>query len=298
MRVRELLSTGRPSFSFEFFPPKDAEGFVSLREALAALHELRPTFVSVTYGAGGQTRRQTLELVAHLRADYGLEPVAHLTCVDASRTELLAVLQRFASAGIENVLALRGDPPVGSGPFAPHPEGLRYASELAALSRQNFGFCLAGACYPEGHVEAPSLQVDIQHLKTKVAAGCEYLITQLFFDNAKYFDFVAKVRAAGIGVPIIPGIMPITNVNQVERFTKMCGATIPEPLLGELRRLRDDHHAVLSLGVAQATAQCLELLHRGAPGVHFYTLNKSPATRTILTALRTAYPPAREPAGS
>jgi len=140
--------------------------------------------------------------------------------------------------------------------------------------------------------------VDLAHLKRKVEAGCEYLITQLFFDNQKYFDFVARVRSAGIGVPIIPGIMPITNVNQIERFTKMCGATIPEPLLSELRRLRDDHHAVLSLGVAHATAQCLELLHRGAPGIHFYTLNKSPATRTILTALRTVYPPAQQPAGS
>jgi methylenetetrahydrofolate reductase (NADPH) len=298
MRIRELLATGRPSFSFEFFPPKDEPGLDLLRAALGSLHELQPTFVSVTYGAGGSTRRQTLELVSTLRRDYGLEPLAHLTCVEASRTELLTVLDGLAAAGIENVLALRGDPPPGSGPFTPHPDGLRYASELAALAKSRHSFCLGGACYPEGHVEAASLDEDLRHLKAKVTAGCEYLITQLFFDNQRFFDFVGKARAAGIGVPIIPGIMPITSVNQVERFTKLCGAAIPEPLLSELRQLRDDHHAVLSLGVAQATAQCLELLHRGAPGIHFYTLNKSPATRTILTALRTVYPPAREPAGS
>ncbi len=298
MRIRELLTTGRPSFSFEFFPPRDEPGFAQLRESLASLRELQPTYVSVTYGAGGSTRQRTIELVAQLRRDYGIEAMAHLTCVGASRSELMSVLERLAEAGIENVLALRGDPPEGRRPFEPHPEGFRYASELAAFARKYFNFCLGGACYPEGHIDAPSPQADLENLQKKVAAGCEFLITQLFFDNQKYFDFVARVRAAGIGVPIIPGIMPITNVSQIERFTKMCGATIPEPLLGELRRLQDDHHAVLSLGVAHATAQCLELLHRGAPGIHFYTLNRSPATRTILTAIRTVYPPARQPAGS
>ncbi len=298
MRIRELLSTGRPSFSFEFFPPKDEAGFAQLRETLASLRDLRPTYVSVTYGAGGSTRQRTIELVTRIRRDYGIEAMAHLTCVGASRSEILAVLECLDEAGVENVLALRGDPPGGTGPFAPHPEGFAYASELAAFARKYFNFCLGGACYPEKHVEAVSLEADIANLQRKVEAGCEFLITQLFFDNQRYFDFVGKVRAAGIGVPIIPGIMPITNVGQIERFTRMCGTTIPEPLLTELHNQREDHHAVLSLGVAQATAQCLELLHRGAPGIHFYTLNKSPATRTILTALRTAYPPARYPAGS
>jgi methylenetetrahydrofolate reductase (NADPH) len=298
MRIRELLSTGRPSFSFEFFPPRDDDGWGQLRATLAALRDLQPTFVSVTYGAGGGARRQTIELVSSLRREHGLEPLAHLTCAGSSRAELLAVLEGLADAGVDNVLTLRGDAPPGSEKFEPHPEGFTFASELAAFARRYFHFCLGGACYPEKHVESSSLEADILHLKHKVAAGCEYLITQLFFDNQKYFDFVGKARAAGIGVPIIPGIMPITNVNQIERFTTICGATIPEPLLGELRRCRDEHHAVLSLGVAHATAQCLELLHRGAPGIHFYTLNKSPAARTILTALRTVYPPAREPAGS
>lgn len=297
MRIRELLTTGRPSFSFEFFPPKDDAGFAQLRETLASLRELRPTYVSVTYGTGGSTRRQTIELVTSLRADYGIEAMAHVTCVNASRDELLRVLEYLDESDIENVLALRGDPP-GAGPFTPHPAGFAHASELAAFTRRYFDFCLGGACYPEKHVEAPSPEADLDNLKHKVEAGCEYLITQLFFDNQRYFDFVGRARAAGIGVPIIPGIMPITNVRQIERFTRQCGATIPEPLRSELRRLQDDPHAVLSLGVAHATAQCVELLQRGAPGIHFYTLNKSPATRTILMAIRTIYPPARYPAAS
>lgn len=298
MRIRELLSTGRPSISFEFFPPKDETGLDALKQSLASLRELRPTYVSVTYGAGGSTRDRTIDLVTHIRREFGIEAMAHLTCVGASRDELYSVMQRLAAAGIENVLTLRGDPPRGDDSFKPHPEGFRYANELAALARSSFRFCLAGACYPEKHVEAASLDTDLQALRRKVDAGCEFLITQLFFDNQRYFDFVARARNAGIGVPIIPGIMPITNVAQVERFTQMCGATIPELLLGELRRLKDDPVAVNAVGVAHATAQCLELLQRGAPGIHFYTLNRSPATRTILTAIRTVWPPARTPAGS
>jgi methylenetetrahydrofolate reductase (NADPH) len=298
MRIRELLSTGRPSFSFEFFPPKDEDGFQRLRETLASLRDLRPTYVSVTYGAGGSTRRKTLDLVSSIRRDYGIEAMAHLTCVGSSRGELLAVLECLNESGVDNVLMLRGDPPRGEEKFEPHPEGFAYASELAAFASRYFNFCMGGACYPEGHVESPSIEADLLHVKKKIAAGCEFLITQLFFDNQFYFDYVSRARSMGIGVPILPGIMPITNFKQVERFTKMCGASIPEPLLSELRDLQDDHHAVLSLGVAHATAQCVELLQRGAPGIHFYTLNKSPATKTILTALRTVYPPARVPAGS
>lgn len=297
MRIRELLAVGRPCISFEFFPPKNEAGFDQLRQTIASLRDLRPTFVSVTYGAGGSTRRQTVELVSHIRQDYGIEAMAHVTCLGASRQELHEILARLANSGIENVLTLRGDPPAGKATFQPHPEGFRYASELAALARQHFRFCLGGACYPEKHPEAPSMDTDIEHLRRKIDAGVEFLISQLFFDNQKYFDFVARARSVGIGVPIIPGIMPITNVKQVERFTQMCGATIPESLLGELRRNEEDPNAVLALGVAHATAQCLELLQRGAPGIHFYTLNKSPAARTILAAIRTVYPPARTPAG-
>jgi methylenetetrahydrofolate reductase (NADPH) len=295
MRIRELLTSGRPAFSFEFFPPK-LENRGQLLETIVALQELKPTYISVTYGAGGSTRDLTVELVGSIKRDYGIETMAHLTCVGASRDDIASVVDRLASAGIENVLALRGDPPRGQTNFAPVPDGFRYGAELAAFIKHRFRLCIAGACYPEKHPECESFDQDLLYLKEKVHAGAEFLITQLFFDNQKYFDFVAKARAIGIGVPIVPGIMPITNLAQVERITKMCGASIPETLLTEMQRVQDKPDAVLALGVAQATAQCLELLHRGAPGIHFYTLNKSAATRMILTAIRTVWPPARYPA--
>lgn len=302
MRIRELLSTGRPSFSFEFFPPKTDTGLEQLRESVRALRDLKPTYVSVTYGAGGSTRDRTIELVAEIQRHYGIEAMAHLTCVGASREEIAAVLDRLRSARVDNVLALRGDPPKGQEKFEQVPGGFRYADELAAFIKSSQPFCLGGACYPEGHVEClgadgqRDLTKDLENLQRKVDAGVEFLITQLFFDNQAYFDFVARARAVGIGVPIIPGIMPITNVDQVRRFTQMCGASIPQTLLQELDRLKGNDDAVLSQGVAYATAQCLDLLQRGAPGIHFYTLNKSSATRTILTALRTIWPPAARPA--
>lgn len=298
MRIRELLGTGRPCFSFEFFPPKTDEGFERLHGALSKLRELNPSYVSVTWGAGGSTRSQTIELVTHMREEHGLEAMAHLTCVGASKDEIRQVLDRLAEAEVENVLLLRGDPPRGETRFVKPEDGFGYATDLIAFAKQSYDFCIGAACYPEGHVECASSELDMFYLKQKVEAGADFLVTQLFFDNQLYFDFVARVRALGIGVPIIPGIMPITNVAQIERFTQMCGATIPQALLSELRLLQDDPHAVLSLGVAHATAQCLELLQRGAPGVHFYTLNKSPATRTILKAIQVAYPPARTPAGT
>jgi methylenetetrahydrofolate reductase (NADPH) len=295
MRIRELLTSGRPAFSFEFFPPKP-ENRGLLLETIVALQELKPTYISVTYGAGGSTRDLTVELVGSIKRDYGIETMAHLTCVGASKDEIASVVDRLASAGIENVLALRGDPPRGQTDFKPVADGFRYGAELAAFIKHRFRLCVAGACYPEKHPECASFDQDLLYLREKVHAGAEFLITQLFFDNQKYFDFVAKARAIGIGVPIVPGIMPITNLAQVERITKMCGASIPETLLTEMQRVQDKPDAVLALGIAQATAQCLELLHRGAPGIHFYTLNKSAATRMILTAIRTVWPPARYPA--
>lgn len=297
MRIRELISSGRPCFSFEFFPPKDEEGFDQLRETLKSLRELRPSFVSVTWGAGGSTRRQTIDLIMQIKKDYGLEVMAHFTCAESSRAETWETMQKFGEGGIENILCLRGDPQRGTIGFEPHPEGFGHANELVEFVHREFDFCIGAACYPEKHVESPSMDLDLYHLKRKAEAGCEFLITQLFFDNQKYFDFVARLRAMGIGIPILPGIMPITNVAQIERFTHMCGASIPHMLMSELKLHQDDPHAVLSLGVAYATAQCLELLQRGAPGIHFYTLNRSPATRTILKAIQTVYPPARTPAG-
>jgi len=303
MRIRQLLSTGRPCFSFEFFPPKTDAGLDSLRESIRALRDLSPTFVSVTYGAGGSTRDRTVALVSEIQRHHGINVMAHLTCVGSSRAELHDVLGRLQFAGIHNVLTLRGDPPKGETRFTPSADGFVYANQLCAFVKENFpDMGLGGACYPEGHVECVDtsgnrdLDRDLAHLARKVEAGCEFLITQLFFDNQQYFDFVARARRAGIAVPIIPGIMPITNVEQVRRFTQMCGASIPAGLLAELDRQKDREDAVLSLGVAYATAQCYDLLSRGAPGIHFYPLNKSAATRTILTSLRTIWPPAIRPA--
>ena len=288
MRIADFFRTGtRPVFSFEFFPPKTEEGHRALLATVAELAKLAPSFVSVTYGAGGSTRDRTIELVTTIKRSTGIETMAHLTCVGSSRTELDAVLDRLEAGGIENVIALRGDPPAGETDFRPHPEGLAHASDLVRMIRAaSRPLCIAAAAYPEGHVEYPSKDVDLGHLVDKVAAGVDVLITQLFFDNRFYFEFVERARAAGVRVPIVPGIMPITNLAQIERFTRMCGATIPRELHARLEPHRDDTDAVARIGVEYATAQCRELLARRAPGVHFYTLNRSDSTRKILEALR------------
>jgi methylenetetrahydrofolate reductase (NADPH) len=287
MKISSLLSRGEPVFSFEFFPPRTEAGDRALLATLAELRRLAPDFVSVTYGAGGTTRDRTVELVGYILTELQIEAMAHLTCVGASREELTGVLDRLETAGIRNVIALRGDPPIGENGFVPHPEGLRYADELVTLiRRQNRPFCVAAACYPETHVEAASPDEDLDRLGAKVAAGADFLITQLFFDNAVYFDFVDRARAAGITVPIVAGIMPITNLAQIERFTQRCGASIPARLSSLLEPHREDPEKVESLSIDYAIAQCRELLARGVPGIHFYTLNRSRATRDILTALR------------
>ncbi len=287
MHIASLLGRGEPVFSFEFFPPKTEAGDRALLATLAELRPLRPDFVSVTYGAGGSTRDRTVELVSYIRRDLGIEAMAHLTCVGASRQELGAVLDRLEAAGVENVIALRGDPPVGDDAFRPHPQGLTFATELVALIRsQRRPFCVAAACYPEKHVEAVSFDADLSHLREKVDAGVDFLITQLFFDNGVYFDFVRKAREAGITVPIVAGIMPITNLSQIERFTQRCGATIPKALHARLEPHREDPDRVEALSVEATIAQCRELIDAGVPGVHFYTLNRSRATRDILVALR------------
>jgi methylenetetrahydrofolate reductase (NADPH) len=291
--LRFARERGEPIFSFEFFPPKTGEGTRQLFEAVEALRPLGPAFVSVTYGAGGSTRARTLELVMRLKREAEIEAMAHVTCVGASRRELSEVLDEIAAAGIQNVLALRGDPPRGQLRFEPHPEGFRFASELVAFIRsekERWRFCVGAAAYPEGHVETRDLARDLAHLQAKVQAGADFLITQLFFHNAHYFRFVERARAAGIAVPILPGIMPFTNVEQIERFTAMCGAQIPPPLQAAMEVRRADPEGALQLGVAHATLQCADLLRRGAPGVHFYTLNRSPSTRAIVAALRSSEP--------
>jgi methylenetetrahydrofolate reductase (NADPH) len=291
MRIDQILAGGdEPVFSFEFFPPKTDDGERRLREALGALRELEPDFVSVTYGAGGSTRDKTVELTKWIKQELGIEAMAHLSCVGTTRDELLAILDGVRTAGIDNVLALRGDPPRGETEWKPHPGGLHYSTELAALISGSYPFSIGAACFPEVHPEAPDLAHDLRFLKEKLASGATFLITQLFFDNELYFHFVEEARAVGIDVPIIPGIMPITDLKQIKTITGMCGATIPEPLLEALERRTGDPDAVLQLGVAYATLQCAELLARGAPGIHFYTLNRSPATRAIVSALQLLRP--------
>ena len=276
-----------PCFSFEFFPPKTPEAEKNLFETVNDLKDLAPGFVSVTYGAGGSTREKTLEVVTRIKRESGIEAMAHFTCVGHSKDEIRATLEKLADSGVENVIALRGDPPKGQATFVKHEGGFAHASELVAFIRQEkFPFCVAAACYPEGHPESPSREKDLENLKRKVDAGVDVLVAQMFFDNAFYFDFVERARAAGIKVPIVPGIMPITNAAQIERFTRLCGATIPRRLQLQMEQLGDDAEAVTQLGVAHATVQCTELLARGVPGIHFYTLNKSPATRMIVTALQ------------
>jgi methylenetetrahydrofolate reductase (NADPH) len=287
MKIRNRLNPSNPCFSFEFFPPKSDEGTNNLLKTLSELTPLEPGFVSVTYGAGGSTRDKTVELVSRIKRETGIEAMAHLTCVGHTREELRDMLRRLSDAKVENVLALRGDPPQGQTTFEPVEGGFRHASELVRFIREeDFNFCLGGACYPEGHVETGSRDADLRHLKEKVDAGLDFVVTQLFFDNAFYFDFVERARRIGINVPIVPGIMPITNFEQVHRFTRMCGTTVPMRLGLQLERVKDQPEAVMQLGVAHATVQCMELLSRGVPGIHFYTLNKSPATRMIVSALR------------
>jgi methylenetetrahydrofolate reductase (NADPH) len=290
MRIAELLAQRRPVFSFEFFPPKTDEGRQTLEGTLEVLRDDAPDFVSMTYGAGGATRSSTVELTKWIKRDLGIEAMAHLSCVGEPRERLVEILHQVEAAGVENVLALRGDPPRGQTEWRPHPGGLRYSVELIRLIKERFDFCVGAACFPEIHPDALDRDSDLGYARAKQEAGADFLITQLFFDNESYFEFVEDARAAGINVPIVPGIMPITNYGQLKRFTEMCGATIPDELEGELNGRADDPEAVAELGVAYATLQCSDLLARGAPGVHFYTLNRSPATRAILAALRAAHP--------
>jgi methylenetetrahydrofolate reductase (NADPH) len=286
MKIVDKLRSDKPAFSFEFFPPRDEAGKDRLFETVAHLAPYEPTFVSVTYGAGGSTRKLTLDLVTRIEREAGLDAMAHLTCVGASRKAIGEVLDEIAAAGIENVLALRGDPPKGETKFVVTEGGFAHASELAAFMKSRWSFCIGGACYPEVHPEATAAEADLAHLKAKVDAGVEFLVTQLFFDAADYFAFVKRARAIGIDCPILAGIMPVTNVNQVKRFTAMCGAKIPAPLLAALEATDGDAEAVRRIGVEYAVAQCRTLLSGGAPGIHFYTLNRSSATVHIMEALR------------
>lgn len=289
MKIRDILKTTRPTISFEFFPPKTDEAMTTLLETLAHLHELHPTFATCTYGAGGSTRARTLEVTLKIKEQFKLEAMAHFTCVGQRLNDIDGVLENFAKHGIENVLALRGDRPTGQ---AEPPEGwfpdFKNAVHLIRHIREGFNdtFSIGCAGYPEKHPEAPDFETDLRRLKEKVDAGADFIITQLYFRNEDFFRFIKRCREIGITVPIIAGIMPVTNVAQTKKFTAMCGAVIPEKMLVELNPVAGDPDAVVQYGVDWATRQCRELLNAKVDGLHFYTLNKSKATRQIVENLQ------------
>lgn len=284
--ISELFALQRPLRSLEFFPPRDDAGVEALRATATALKRISPDFVSVTYGAGGTTRDRTAQICDFLRRDFGFTVMPHLTCVGHTRAELSEVADRIYAGGFRNIMTLRGDPPKGETTFTPYKDGLRYASDLAALLKARHpDFCLGVGGYPEKHPEAPSFEVDLVNLKTKVDAGAAFITTQLFFDNAVYYRFVDKCRAAGIRVPIVPGIMPVLSLKQIQRFTSMCGASLPAKLIARLEAGADHAEVVETVGIDWALAQIRDLLAKGAPGYHLYILNRSKGALALAAGL-------------
>lgn len=284
MRIANLYGAeGGPVLSLEFFTPKNEAGRKALFRAVERLGKIRPGFVSITCGAAGTTRERTADLAIELQDKFGLTAMAHLVCTGTTEAELEETLRHMQANGIDNILALRGDPPKGATDWTPVEGGFRHADELAAFVKERFSLGIGGACYPEKHHEAPSLDADVHNLKRKVDAGAEFLITQLFFDNDRYWSFVDKVRAEGIRVPVVPGIMPVLNLTNLQRIASLSpGTTIPPELETAFRDAGDDDAAALQAGVRYAAKQCRALLANGAPGIHFYTLNRSKATlRTV-----------------
>jgi methylenetetrahydrofolate reductase (NADPH) len=290
MRIDEILASPGPSFSVEFFPPKSDEAKEQLFTTAAALAPLEPDFVSVTYGAGGSTRQGTVDMTRRLKEDYGLETMAHLSCVGETTEGLARTIDQIQEVGIDNVFALRGDPPRGEASFVQEEGGLGSAADLARFINAGWNFCLGGACFPEVRPEATNLDTDLDYLKQKVDSGVQFLVTQLFFDNQIYFDFVRAARAKGIDVPIIPGVIPVQSFAHTKRICNLCDASIPESLEHGFAAAGEDPEREFELGVAYAAQQCTELLMAGAPGIHFIALNRAPATRAVLGALRAARP--------
>src|SRR3954471_18943380 len=285
MRIDRLFSLGLPTISFEFFPPKNEGGWAQLYQAIGELHSLKPSYVSVTYGAGGSTRGKTLDLVSRIQNELKIRSMAHLTCVGHTADEIGGILDQLWDSGIRNVLALRGDPPAGQSQFTATAGGFAFANELACFVRSRHDFCIGVAGYPEGHPQCLNRTRDLENLKRKIDGGGNFVVTQLFFDNQDFYRFREQARLMGINCPIIAGIMPVLNVAQIKRFISMCGAKIPHPLLLKLEGLEGDAEAVHAAGVDYATEQCRDLLVQGVDGLHFYTLNKSKATVEICKRL-------------
>ena len=284
--LKEVLASGQQVYSFEFFPPKTDEGEQRLWQAIWDLETFHPTFVSVTYGAGGSTRDRTVRVTQRIGQETTMRPVAHLTCVGADEEQLRSVVAEYASVGVANILALRGDPPTGPGQeWQPHPGGLDYAVELVELVAGLGSFTIGVAAFPEGHPEAKDIDFDVSVLRAKQEAGADFAVTQFFFDTDDYLRLRDRAAAAGVTIPIIPGIMPVTNVGQIKRFAELSGAVFPTSLAERFDAIVEDPTSVAELGVSLATAMCQTLLSEGAPGLHFYTLNRSQATKSIYTAL-------------
>ncbi len=287
MKVTDAFKKEKPAVSFEFFPPKTEEQERHLFQAILELKKLNPDFVSVTYGALGTTREKTFLWAKRIKEEFGIEPVAHLTCIAATKKSVLAQLNELLSMGVSNILALRGDPPENQPDFVPPKDGFGYAKDLIAFIKKNAPeFCIGVAGFPEGHPAIKDRDLDIRYLKEKIDAGGEYVITQLFFDNKYYFDFVEKCRKKGINVPIIPGIMPITSVKQIKRMTSVCGASIPKGLLAKLEKNGNDKEAIEKIGIEQALSQCEDLIKHKVPGIHFFVLNQSAAINAIFRRLQ------------
>lgn len=288
LKISSLMADSKPFISLEFFPPRDQSAWPGFFSQVEKLEEVNPLFVSVTYGAGGSTQDYTLEIVSRMKNNYGLEPMAHLTCVGASRERIMGFLRNLKSAGVQNVLALRGDPPGGEEKFVPDSEEFQHASDLVSFIREHFpDFCVGVAAYPEGHVEAQTLDEDILFLKKKLDLGSDFAVTQLFFDNAHYFSFLEKARTAGIDKPIIPGILPVTSLNIIRKSISLSGASLPNGFMESLEEAEQTGgaEAVREMGTQHAIGQVRGLLEGGAPGVHLYTLNKADTCLQIVRTL-------------
>ena len=286
MKIRDILHSGEKTYSFEFFPPKNYSSILELGINVGQLMKLSPSFISVTYGAGGSTQDASFNLIDYINNKIGLVTMAHYTCVNATKEKVAQDLDFFHEKNIENLILLRGDPPKGETKFTNKGGDFHFASDLIEFVAEQDRFCIAAAGYPESHPESASIDKDIENLKYKVDKGADFVVTQLFFDNNSYFDFVERARNAGITIPIVPGIMPITNFKQIKKFTEMCGAKIPDDLVQQLDSCQNDQVKTYQIGVDFAINQCRELIEKGAPGLHFYTLNKSRATVDIFASIK------------